>query len=261
MGSAAAQSTLWGAAVRAWAQICEPWSRPLYLATFAALAPLPDLTLLDAGCGSGLALRLAADQGARVTGMDATEPMLVLARERLPDADLRVGDIQDLPFDDAAFDAVTAFNAVQYAADPQQAAMEMARVTRPGGQVAIGVWGDPARCETEAIFQQVRKVAPPPPGAATPLAISTAGVVEELLVNAGLVLTTSGEVDCPFSYPDLETGWRGQSSIGPFRSAIETAGEDTVRKAFIAAAQQFRQPDGTYRQDNVFRYVLARKPA
>jgi hypothetical protein len=62
-------------------------------------------------------------------------------------------------------------------------------------------------------------------------------------------------------YPDLETGWRGQSSIGPFRGAIEIAGEDTVREAFSDAVAQFRQPDGSYRQENVFRYVIAGKPA
>jgi hypothetical protein len=53
----------------------------------------------------------------------------------------------------------------------------------------------------------------------------------------------------------------GQSSIGPFRGAIEIAGEDTVRKAFSDAVAQFRQPDGSYRQENVIRYVIAGKPA
>jgi hypothetical protein len=53
----------------------------------------------------------------------------------------------------------------------------------------------------------------------------------------------------------------GQSSIGPFRGAIGIAGEDTVRKAFSDAVAQFRQPDGSYRQENVFRYVIAGKPA
>ncbi|HEX2288824.1 MAG TPA: hypothetical protein VHH53_01170 [Pseudonocardiaceae bacterium] len=56
-------------------------------------------------------------------------------------------------------------------------------------------------------------------------------------------------------------GWRGQSSIGPVRGAIEIAGEDTVREAFSDAVAQFRQPDGSYRQENVFRYVIAGKPA
>jgi SAM-dependent methyltransferase len=261
MGSAGVQGRLWGGAARDWAEVCEPLTQPLHEATFAALAPLAGLEVLDVGCGTGLAMQLAAGQGARVTGLDAAAPMLDVARERLPDADLRVGDIQELPFDDGTFDVVTAFNAVQYAADPVAAVGELARVVQPGGRVAVGVWADPARCETEALFQRVRALAPPPPGVHAPLAISTPGVVEELLAGARLLEVAAGEVPCPFIYPDLATGWRGQASIGPFRRAIEIAGEDAVRAVFVEALQPHRQPDGSYRQQNVFRYVIAGKPA
>jgi SAM-dependent methyltransferase len=260
MGSADVQGRLWGAAARDFAEVSEPLSRPLYEATLAALAPLTALSLLDVGCGSGLALRLAADRGARVTGLDAAEPMIDLARERLPDAELRVGDIQDLPFDDGAFDVVTAFNSLQFAAEPRAAAVELARVARPGGRVAIGVWAEPARCDTEVLFQRIRALAPPPPGTPAPLAISAPGVVEELLAGAGLSQETSGEVSCPFVYPDLATGWRGQSSIGPFQRAIEIVGEAVVRETFDDVLHQYRQPDGSYRQENVFRYVIGGKP-
>jgi hypothetical protein len=74
------------------------------------------------------------------------------------------------------------------------------------------------------------------------------------------VQTASGEVSCPFIYPDLATGWRGQSSIGPFRRAIEIAGEKIVRDTFENVLERYRQPDGTYRQDNVFRYIIVCKP-
>jgi SAM-dependent methyltransferase len=271
--SANEQSRLWGMAPRDWAEVAEPLSLPLHEATLAALLPLSRLRLLDVGCGAGQALTLAAGHGARVTGLDVAKPMIDVARERLPDADLRVGDIQDLPFDDGAFDVVTAFNVVQYAAEPRAAVAELARVTRPGGRVAIGVWAEPARCETEVLFQRIRALAPAPAGAHAPLALSTAGVVEELLAHAGLVQAGSrtagsrtagsrtGEVSCPFVYPDLATAWRGQASIGPFRRAIEIAGEDVVRDTFVEVLRRYRQPDGSYRQENVLRYVIAGKPA
>ena len=260
MGSADVQGRLWGAAVPDWAEVCEPLTRALYEATFAALAPLTGLRLLDVGCATGLALRLANDRGARVTGLDASEAMIAVARDRLPDARLRVGDVEDLPFSDGGFDVVTAFNSLQYASEPAAAVAEIARVARPGGRVAIGVWADPVRCETEVLFQRIRALAPPPPGVHAPLAISTPGVVEELLADAGLSPTTSGEVPCPFVYPDLETGWRGQSSIGPIQRAIEIVGEAAVRDTFVEVLDRYRQPDGSYRQDNVFRYVIAGKP-
>jgi len=254
MGSAKAQGSWWGQAVADWVELSEPLSGPLHEATLAALAPLSGLALLDVGCGAGSALASARRLGARVSGLDAAAAMLAVARERLPGADLRVGDAESLPFEDATFDVVTAFNAVQYAADPRAAVAEAARVVRHGGRVAIGVWAEPARCETDVVFARIRALAPP---SATPLAVSAPGVVEDLLVRAGLTDPVAGEVDCPFSFPDLATAWRGQASIGPFRQAIEQVGADAVRAAYTAALAPFRQPDGSYRQNNVFRWVIA----
>lgn len=261
MGSATVQGKLWGTSPRDWAEVCEPLMLALHGAAVTALGPLHGLALADIGCGSGQALRLAAQAGARVTGVDAAAPMLDVVREQLPDADLRVGDIEELPFDDGTFDVVTAFNAIQYASDIPAAVRELARVTRPGGRVLIGVWGEPARCETEAVFEQIRKLAPPPPGTPAPLAVSAGDTVEQLLAHAGLRVSGAGEADCPFAYPDLATAWRGQSAAGPFRKAIEILGEDTAREAFFDAHEPYRQPDGSYRQENVFRYVIAGKPS
>lgn len=256
MGSAQIQGALWGTAPRRWAEYGESLLWPLHEATVAALEPLSGLSMLDAGCGTGYALQLANRAGARVSGLDASAPLLDVARERVPDADLRVGDLESLPYDDDTFDVVTAFNSVQYATDPAAAVAELARVVRPGGRVAIGVWGEPERCEAEVVFAAVRAVAPPPPGTPAPLAISTSGVVEGLLTDAGLALATTGEVNCPFLYPDLESSWRGHGAAGPLVGAVQVAGEGPVRKAFLAAHEPFVRDDGTVRQENVFRYVI-----
>jgi len=85
-------------------------------------------------------------------------------------------------------------------------------------------------------------------------------VVKGLLANAGLVEAASGEVDCPFVFPDLATAWRGQASLGPFRRAMEMVGADVVQSTYVDAVARFRQPDGSYRQNNVFRYFIAVKP-
>src|SRR5580704_13211642 len=164
MGSAEVQGELWGRDPETWANFQESQMRPIYDATLDALEPLAGRALLDAGCGAGLAVRLAADRGAAVSGLDASAPLLEVARGRTPEAGLRTGDIQALPFEDASFDVVTSFNAIQYAADPAAAVAQLARVCRPGGPVAIGVWGDPGRCQTEALFARLRSLAPPPPG-------------------------------------------------------------------------------------------------
>jgi SAM-dependent methyltransferase len=238
----------------------ERQMRPLYRATLDALAPPAGATLLDAGCGSGQALADAAARGATVTGLDATAELLEVARQRTPTADLRVGDIQELPFGDGEFDFVTSFNAIQYAADPAAAVSELARVCRRGGQVAIGIWGDPQRCETDGLFQRLRSLAPPPPGTPAPLACSDAGVVEDLLIKAGLSVRGGGEVPIPITFDSLDDAWQAHYSTGPQQKVIDAVGEESVREVLDAVLTADRKPDGKYRQDNVMRFVLASKP-
>ncbi len=113
MGTAGVQGVLWGAAAEDWAALAEPLQVPFFEAALDAVGIEQGTRLLDAGCGSGLALTLAMNLGAVVTGLDASEGLLAIARKRLPSVDLREGDLEALPFPDASFDAVTAFNSVQ----------------------------------------------------------------------------------------------------------------------------------------------------
>jgi SAM-dependent methyltransferase len=260
MGSAQVQAQLWGRAPEIWSTVIEPQMAPLYTATLEALQPLTGERLLDAGCGAGLALSEAAARGAQVAGLDATAPLLEVAARRTPSADLRQGDIDALPFEPSSFDVVTSFNAVQYAVDPAAAVTEIARVCRSGGVVAIGVWGDPQLCETEGLFQRLRSLAPPPPGTPAPLALSDPGVVEELLAKAGLHVVGGDEVPVPFVFADTDAAWRGHTSAGPLQKVIDIAGAEAVRQVMDAVLEADRKPDGELRQDNVMRYVLARRP-
>jgi len=259
MGSATVQGELWGRHPQAWADFQEPQMRPLYEVTLDALEPLTSKALLDAGCGSGLVVRLAADRGAVVSGVDASAPLLEVARTRAPGAELRTGEIEALPYDDASFDVVTAFNAIQYAADPAAAVQQLARVCRPGGRVAVGIWGDTSRCETEALFGRLRSLAPPPPGAPAPLAVSDPGVVESLLEKAGLTPVGGRETPLSLSYADHAQAWAAHASAGPLQRVIDIVGPDAVRQVVHDVLETDRKPDGQLRQDNVFRYVLATK--
>jgi cyclopropane fatty-acyl-phospholipid synthase-like methyltransferase len=71
---------------------------PVYEAVFDEVGVAPGTRLLDAGCGSGLALQLAHKRGATVSGLDASAALLAVAQGRVPDADLREGDLEALPF-------------------------------------------------------------------------------------------------------------------------------------------------------------------
>jgi SAM-dependent methyltransferase len=260
MGSATVQGQLWGRRPQVWSTTIEQLLRPLYLATLDALRPVAGLRLLDAGCGAGQAASDAAERGATVAGLDASGPLLDVARSRTAGGDFRQGDIENLPFADETFDVVTAFNSMQYALDPAAAVAELARVCRSGGRVAIGIWGDPARCETEGLFARLRSIAPPPPGTPAPLAFSDAGVVEELLVKAGLEVSGGAEVPIPFTFADFDEAWRAHSSAGPLQKVIDAVGANPVRAVLESVLATDRKPDGALRQDNVMRYVIATKP-
>ena len=82
MGSATVQGKLWGTNPRTWADIAEPLMAPMHAAAITALGPLTGLTLLDAGCGTGYALELAAAAGARVSGSMASGASRPSARPR-----------------------------------------------------------------------------------------------------------------------------------------------------------------------------------
>jgi ubiquinone/menaquinone biosynthesis C-methylase UbiE len=71
----------------------------------------------------------------------------------VPGAELRSGEIEQLPYANAAFDVVTGFNAFQYAADPIRALREARRVTAAGGAVVIVTWGQPEDCEATAYLK------------------------------------------------------------------------------------------------------------
>ena len=258
MGTAQMQGKLWGAAAADWSQLTEPGQTPFYEAVFDAVGVDHGTRLLDAGCGAGLALQLAAARGADVTGFDASSELLAVARERVPSADLRQGDLEELPYAEDSFAVATAFNSVQYAGDPVAALRELRRVVVPGGQIAIVTWGQAERCETRVVLAAIGALLPPPPpGAGGPFALSAPGKLEELVSAAGLTPQRADEVPTPYIYPDLDTAVRAQLAAGPSRKAIEHAGlmatVDAIRKAFVDSGQ----PDGSYRQDNAFRYLIA----
>lgn len=99
-------------------------------------------TLLDIGTGTGRIAELLAPQSRRVTGLDKSPEMLRLARTRLQDLpaealDLVQGDFTALPFDAASFDTVVFHQVLHYAADPEPAVAEAARVCRVGGTIAV----------------------------------------------------------------------------------------------------------------------------
>jgi SAM-dependent methyltransferase len=144
---------LWGTDPQAWAELAEAHNQPLFEAGLDAAAIGTGTRVLDVGCGTGLALVLAAARDAMPSGVDISPGLLGVARERLPDADLPEGDMEWLPFGDAAFDAVIGVNAFQFAGDPLRALREAARVTRHGGLVVVSLFAAPERSQGTVVHE------------------------------------------------------------------------------------------------------------
>ena len=127
----------------------------------AALAP--GERVLDVACGTGLvALRAAQAVGGdgQVVGIDLSGAMVDAARQRarergLSNASFERMDAEALAMPDARFDAALCSLGLMYMPDPARALREMRRVLRPGGRLAIAVWGERARCGWSAIFRIV----------------------------------------------------------------------------------------------------------
>jgi SAM-dependent methyltransferase len=255
-GSAERWGSRWGARATDWAST-EEQQLPTYEEAIRRLGLRAGERVLEVGCGSGVFLRAAADRGAHVTGVDASEALLDLARMRVPEADLLVGDLQFLPFANDELDVVAGFNSFFFAADMVAALREARRVARQGGRVLIQVWGRRERCSLDAIKPIVRPFfpdadpkAPPPPSLAEP------GMLEGLASAAGLVPESAFDVSWPYVYPDEEALVRSLlSAAGVGDAAGEHEAE--VREALIDILAPYRTPDGGYRLENEWHVLIA----
>lgn len=108
---------------------------------FRAVAEVAPKDVLEVGCGRGeLGARIGGELGARVVALDLSERMVELAREAGVDA--RVGDVQELPFEDSSFDCAVAAWMLYHVPDVDRGLAELARVLRPDGRLVAVTNGE-----------------------------------------------------------------------------------------------------------------------
>jgi SAM-dependent methyltransferase len=245
------QGVLWGAEAADWAAIQERTMAMLWNFALDAAAVGEGTRVLDAGCGAGGASVLAHERGAAVSGCDVSEALVAIARERLPGADFRLGELEALPFEDAVFDAVLAINSLQFTEDPARAARELMRVAR--ARIAVVVWSLD-HCEQRCVFDAILGLFEKPPKGRGVFALSDPGEVEALFPG---LATEAREVDCTFEYPSLDVALRGQMAAGPSQRVSEIFGRAKVEAAVRAALEPFVTASGEVRMQNRFRCIIA----
>jgi len=134
------------------------WRRALV----AAVDVRPGQRVLDVATGTGLVAHELADRGADVVGLDQSEAMLAVARERLGDRVTFVrGEAERLPFADAEFDALTFTYLLRYVDDRAATMRELARVVRPRGRIGMVEFGVPAAAPLRALWRVHTRVGLP----------------------------------------------------------------------------------------------------
>jgi len=149
--TAATNGRLWGARARDWADLQEGMVRPVYEAVLRRTRIKAGSHYLDVGCGTGMAAQMASALGARAVGIDASEALLTIARERTPSGHFRIGDLEALPLTDQSFDVVTGFNSFQYAGNPGVALAE-ARPFALSDETALRKFAEDARLRPVEVF-------------------------------------------------------------------------------------------------------------
>lgn len=93
--------------------------------------------VLDVACGTGDMVMELLRQGCSVTGVDLSKEMMAIAKQKAPQAEYRLADVERLPFGEASFDAVTCAFGVRNFVHLEQGLGEMLRVLKPGGRMVI----------------------------------------------------------------------------------------------------------------------------
>lgn len=250
----------WGRKAADFASLSEPSNCREYVLLHHLLGVDQGDRLLDVACASGLAIELARLRGASCAGIDASPRLVAVARARNPDVDIRVGDMHDTPWPDAAFDVVTSFRGI-WGTTPR-ALDEVFRVLRPGGRLGLTVWGHlkaspgawalaPFRLAADAkVENQAQMVSLGRPGAG-----------EQLLAECGYVDVRRVQVPFVWEFADPQSFARTLASTGPAYEAIQNVGEDAFHRAAVEQAESQVSDGLPLRAEIDVVGYLARRPA
>jgi SAM-dependent methyltransferase len=209
------------------------------LIAFAGIEP--GMRVLDVGCGPGGLTRRLVDLGCTVKGCDPSETFSAAAAERVPEAEVVHASAEDLPFEDASFDAVLAQLVVNFMADPEAGASEMARVTTPGGKVAACVWDYAGEMTLMRNFWDAACEVEPERGAAANEAVTMRfgrddDGLRTLWASAGLRDVRTAGLVAHASYTDFEDLWAplpaGTGPGGAFTVSLDTEKQQELHDAF-----------------------------
>ena len=189
----------------------------------------PGMRVLDVACGTGNLALPAARLGAVVTGVDIAPNLIEQARENAKREGLPVqfdeGDAENLPYEDASFDAVITMFGAMFTPRPELTAAELKRVCRPGGFIAMANWTPTGFIGQ--MFKIVGSHVAPPANMPSPLQWGSEEVVRERLGEGISDLQTSRQsVNFTLPFSPAQAVEQFLVFYGPTNKAFNVLGEN-----------------------------------
>jgi SAM-dependent methyltransferase len=205
--------------------------------------------------GAGLAAAARVGAGGEVVISDVAPAMTAIAAARAVELGLRnvhtrVLDLEEIDEPDASFDAVICREGLMLVADPGRAIEEIARVLRPGGRVALSVWGPRAEnpwlgIVFDAVSAQLG-VPMPPPGLPGPFSLDDRDRLAGVLAVPSLTAVEIHDVETPYIAGSAEEWWARTAALaGPLAQRLATLPQPAVQALFARAREGVRPYETT----------------
>jgi SAM-dependent methyltransferase len=249
---------MWGSVAGGWAKhsdYVDARGAGVAEAMLDLTAPRPGDRVLELACGTGSVGLAAADRGCEVVISDVAPEMTAIVERRAagrPGVSTLVLDLEEIAQPDDAYDVVLCREGLMLTPDPGRAAREIARVLRPGGRVAVAVWGARERnpwlgIVFDAVSAQTG-VPVPPPGIPGPFSLSDPGALADLLTAAGLEDVAVSELSVPARAGSFEEWWtRTVALAGPLSNVLRSLpvpAAEAIRACARASTRDYETPSG-----------------